>query len=86
MALKNWRLIVANVLKEKVGPTADLMIDETLRDMHTLEGEMVASRFLVFLKRIHKVLPEEIDRTELVYKMRNQVLEQYGFNFDNIKR
>ncbi|MGW8248988.1 MAG: hypothetical protein ACWGOV_12865 [Acidiferrobacterales bacterium] len=82
MALKNWRSIVASVLSEKVGPTADLMIDETLRDMHTLEGEMVASRFLVFLKRIYKVLPEDIDRNELVYKMRNKVLSQYGFSFD----
>ena len=85
MALKNWRLIVTHILSEKVGSTADLIIDETLRDMHTLEGEMVASRFLVFLKRIYKVLPEELDRTELIYKMRNQVLEQYGFNFDKIK-
>jgi len=83
MALKNWRSIVSGVLTEKVGPTADLMIDETLRDMHTLEGEMVASRFLVFLKRIYKVLPEDLDRNELVYRMRNQVLEQYGFNFDH---
>lgn len=82
MALKNWRSIVANVLMEKVGPTADLMIDETLRDMHTLEGEMVASRFLVFLKRIYKVLPEDIDRNEVVYQMRNKVLSQYGFTFD----
>lgn len=81
MALKNWRSIVSNVLIEEVGPTADLMIDETLRDMHTLEGEMVASRFLIFLKRIYKVLPEDIDRNELVYKMRNEVLKQYGFNF-----
>ena len=82
MALKNWRSIVSGVLSEKVGPTADLMIDETLRDMHTLEGEMVASRFLIFLKRIYKVLPEDIDRQELIVKMRNQVLEQYGFTFD----
>jgi len=82
MALKNWRSIVANVLIEQVGPTADLMIDETLRDMHTLEGEMVASRFLVFLKRIYKVLPEDIDRNALVYKLRNEVLKQYGFNFE----
>ena len=84
MALKNWRSIVTDVLHEKVGPTADLMIDETLRDMHTLEGEMVASRFLVFLKRIYKVLPEEVNRTELVYQMRNRVLEQYGFSFEKI--
>ena len=82
MALKNWRSIVSGVLSEKVGPTADLMIDETLRDMHTLEGEMVASRFLIFLKRIYKVLPEDIDRQELIVNMRNQVLEQYGFTFD----
>ena len=82
MALKNWRSIVSGVLSEKVGPTADLMIDETLRDMHTLEGEMVASRFLIFLKRVYKVLPEDIDRQELIVNMRNQVLEQYGFTFD----
>jgi len=85
MALKNWRSIVTSVLIEKVGPTAELMIDETLRDMHTLEGEMVASRFLVFLKRIYKVLPEELDRNEIIYKMRNQVLSQYGFTFDKLK-
>jgi hypothetical protein len=82
MALKNWRSIVADVLTDKVGPTTELMIDETLKDMHTLEGEMVASRFLVFLKRIYKVLPEDIDRNEVIYQMRNKVLSQYGFNFD----
>jgi hypothetical protein len=82
MALKNWRSIVADVLTDKVGPTTELMIDETLKDMHTLEGEMVASRFLVFLKRIYKVLPEDVDRNEVIYQMRNKVLSQYGFNFD----
>jgi len=82
MALKNWRSIVSKALSEEVGPTAELMIDETLRDMHTIEGEMVASRFLVFLKRIYKVLPEDIDRNDLICKMRNEVLSQYGFNFN----
>lgn len=82
MALKNWRSIAANVLIKQVGPTAELMIDETLRDMNMLEGEMVASRFLVFLKRIHKVLPDNVDKTALIYELRNEVLKQYGFNFD----
>ena len=80
MALKNWRSIVTGVLIEKVGPTADLMIDETLRDMHTLEGEMVASRFLVFLKRIYKVLPEDVDRNQLIYRMRTKCLANTVLN------
>lgn len=82
MALKNWRAIAYKVLSEQVGPTAELMIDETLRNMNMLEGEMVASRFLVFLKIIHTVLPEDIDRRAIVYKLRNEVLKQYGFNFE----
>ena len=82
MALKNWRSIAANVLIKQVGPTAELMIDETLRDMNMLEGEMVASRFLVFLKRIYTVLPDNIDKNALIYELRNEVLKQYGFKFE----
>ena len=82
MALKNWRSIAANVLIQQVGPTAELMIDETLRDMNMLEGEMVASRFLVFLKRIYTVLPDNIDKNALIYELRNEVLKQYGFKFE----
>ncbi len=82
MALKNWRSIAANVLSQQVGPTAEIMIDDTLKEMNMLEGEMVASRFLVFLKRIYKILPADVDRNALVYKLRNEVLKQYGFNFE----
>jgi len=82
MALKNWRSIAANVLIKQVGPTAELMIDETLRDMNMLEGEMVASRFLVFLKRIYTVLPDNVDKNALIYELRNEVLKQYGFKFE----
>jgi hypothetical protein len=82
MALKNWRSIASKVLFAQVGPTSELMIDETLREMNMLEGEMVASRFLLFLKYIHKLLPDDIDKDAVVYKLRNEVLKQYGFNFD----
>lgn len=85
MALKNWRSIASKVLTQKVGPTAEILIDDILKEMNMLEGEMVASRFLVFLKRIYKVLPEDVDRNALVYELRNEVLKQYGFNFDTIK-
>lgn len=82
MALKNWRSIAANVLSEQVGPTAELMIDDALRELNVLEGEMVASRFLVFLKKIHSMLPDDVDKNDLIYKLRNEVLKQYGFNFE----
>ena len=82
MALKNWRAIAYKVLSAQVGPTAELMIEETLRDMNMLEGEMVASRFLLFLKKIYTVLPDDIDKNAMIYKLRNEVLKQYGFNFD----
>jgi hypothetical protein len=82
MALKNWRAIAVNVLKAEVGPTADILVGDTLRDMNILEGEMVASRFLVFLKKIYHLLPDNVDKNALLYKMRNEVLKQYGFNFE----
>jgi len=82
MALKNWRSIAYKVLSEQVGPTAELMIDEALRTMNTLEGEMVASRYLLFLKKIYSVLPDNIDKNATIYKLRNEVLKQYGFKFD----
>lgn len=82
MALRNWRSIAAKVLSKQVGPTAELMIDDALREMNMLEGEMVASRFLVFLKKIHSMLPDHIDKNDLVYRLRNEVLKQYGFDFE----
>lgn len=83
MALKNWRAIASRILSDEIGPTAEIMIDETLSEMNMLEGEMVASRFLVFLKKMHTKIPDTIDRNALLYNMRNEVLKQYGFNFDN---
>lgn len=82
MALKNWRAIAVKVLSEEIGPSADLLVGDTLREMNMLEGEMVASRFLIFLKKIYHVLPSNVDKNALLYKMRNEVLKQYGFNFD----
>jgi len=82
MALKNWRSIAVKVLTAEVGPTADLLVGDTLREMNMLEGEMVASRFLVFLKKIYHLLPDNIDKNALLYKLRNEVLKQYGFNFE----
>jgi hypothetical protein len=82
MALKNWRSIAVRVLAAEMGPTADNVISETLKEMNTLEGEMVASRFLLFLKKIYHLLPDDVDKSALLYKLRNEVLSQYGFKFD----
>lgn len=73
MALRNWREITLRLVVERIGPVAELVVEDALRKRGLAGGEIVPSRYLQFLETFYQELPKEIDRKALCYHLRDTV-------------
>lgn len=76
--LANWREITIGQLARRIGPVAELIVDDTLHKTGLLECEMVPSKYLEFLNRLYDELPNEVDRMIVCDHLRQAVLQRYG--------
>ncbi len=78
MDIIGWRNVVAGALAERVGILSDIVIDETLEEMGVSEEEMQIRMLGVFMKHLYTKLPEEINRRQLLFEVRNSLMKEYN--------
>lgn len=79
MALTGWRAVCDQLLAAKIGPVADVLVDEVLFDLGVAEKELTASHFVKFVRLLYDKLPDSIDRRAFCHEFQTGVLRQYGF-------
>lgn len=79
MALAGWRQFTVQALAEKIGPVADLLVDDALNEMGVSEQDMTASHYQRFIRLLYEKLPAGVDRRELCRQAQVAVLQAYGF-------
>jgi len=79
MALPGWREMTIRVLAEKIGPAAEIIVDDVLEKQGIGERDMGAAKYLEFLKILCDELPPEVDREAVCRYLRVKLLKRYGF-------
>jgi hypothetical protein len=79
MALSGWRGITVKTLAEKVGPVANLVVDEALTELGVAEQDVTAAHFVQLVRLLYEKLPANIDRRALCQTLHTAVLKAYGF-------
>ena len=79
MALPGWRATTVSTLSNKIGPPAEIIVDDALRKQGLNGKDMAAWRYVKFLELLYQELPDEIDRSAMVLTMHNLILKKYGF-------
>lgn len=79
MALPGWRETTVSTLSNKIGPAAEIIVDDVLRQQGLNGNDMAAGKYVRFLQLLYRELPDEIDRYAMVSTMHNLILKKYGF-------
>lgn len=79
MALTGWREVCNQLLAEKIGPVAVVLVDDVLTELGVKEREVTASHFVRFVRLLYEKLPDSIDRRAFCHDFQAGVLSQYGF-------
>ncbi len=77
MDIMGWRSVVADVLAEKIGILSDIVIDETLEEMGVSEENLQIRQLGIFMKHLYAKLPDDIDRRQLLYEIRDSLMKEY---------
>lgn len=78
MSIRGWRAVTVQALSEKIGPVADLLVEDVLAKQGVGEEGMNATTYLRFLELLYQELPHDVDRKALCIALRHQVLSLYG--------
>jgi hypothetical protein len=79
MALSGWRQFTVQAVAEKIGPVAELLVDDAFNELGVSEQDMTAAHYLRFIRLLYEKLPASIDRRELCRQAQAAVLQAYGF-------
>lgn len=79
MSLNGWRKPVLDALCAQVGPVAEIILEDASRKAGVDKPDISPAQYLQFLRVLYEELPKEIDRRALCERLRQQVLQQYGF-------
>jgi hypothetical protein len=74
-----WRHACVKLLAEKVGPVADLIVEDVLVELGVKEHDVTASHFVKLVRSIYEKLPATLDRRALCQDLHVAVLQAYGF-------
>ena len=64
------------LLLQRMGPVADLIIDDVLTRMNLHGKDMVASQYLKFLQLLSEELPDGIDKNVVIEALRAVVFRR----------
>ncbi len=80
MSIVDWQEETTKILARSIGPVAEIIVDETAKNGGFQDKEMAPANYLKFLEALYKELPDDIDRKEVIYLVRDLVLRKYGFS------
>ncbi len=71
--ITNWRAIVVEVLSEKLGPVAVVIINDVANNMGITSTDIDSKTYAAFLMKLARELPEGVDTIEIIRLCRNRI-------------
>jgi hypothetical protein len=78
MSWLGWREATVRLIGEKIGPVADLIVDDVLRKQELDGRDMMPAKFVRFLDLLYDELPPDIDRAALCHELKRRMLNSYN--------
>lgn len=80
MAIMGWRHACVELLANRVGPVADLLVDDVLAEIGVKEHDVTANHFMKIVRAVYEKLPATLDRRGICQELQVAVLQAYGFS------
>ncbi len=71
--VSNWRDITVEVLAEKIGPVAIVIVDEVARELGITSPVIDRETYSAFLMRLSRELPEGVNVVEISQECRRRI-------------
>jgi len=73
--ITNWRDITIDVLAEKIGPVAIVIVDDVAKDLGITSPVIDGETYSAFLMRLSRELPNGVSAIELSKECRSRITE-----------
>lgn len=71
--ITNWREIAVEVLSEKLGPVAVVIVNDAANKMGITSTDIDSKTYAGFLMKLARELPPGVDTIEMVRRCRNRI-------------
>jgi hypothetical protein len=71
--ITNWREIVVEVLSEKLGPVAVVIVNDVANKMGITSTDIDSKTYAGFLMKLARELPPGVDTIEIIRLCRNRI-------------